>query len=385
MRIIISSLTYPLRNGVTSSINLSVDGLLKKGHEIKIVAPEYDIGKIRPEHMPIKSSVIGKLFLQLFGKEERMFSLDARPLIQKVVDNFRPDIFWLHTVNWMPNTFERIMLESNKGKVLTYHTLVEQYGRTYAGELGATQMINRSKSLGNAVDHIITPSQVIAEKLRRYKVTKPISVIPTGITPPKAKSTKVQLAAKYHFSASAPLLLWVGRISKEKNIASLLKMVSNLKKIRKDFTLLLIGPGDIEEYSKQAEQLGITQNIIFTGALEAAESKGAYFAADVFVFASKTETQGLVLGEAMIAGTPVVGLYSPIQKEIYPEKVAIVVYRENEFALCVDKLLKNDTKRSQLSERGREFVHKNFSVESMTQKQIKVFEEVIKRESSLVG
>lgn len=378
MKILISSLTYPLRNGVTSSIDLSADGLLKAGHEVRIVAPEYDAGKKRPEHVPIPSSTIGQLFMQLFGKEERMFAIDARGDIEKVIEDFQPDIFWLHTVNWMPSLFERIMLDSDKGKVLTYHTLVEQYGRTYAGEIGAARMIRRSIKLSNSVDHVITPSHVIADKLRSYGARKPISVIATGITKPSKAVTKEELARRFNFSAELPLLLFVGRISKEKNISSLLKMAANLKTLRGEFTLLLVGPGDVEETIEEAKVLGLEKNVVTTGALNVEDSKACYAAADVFVFASQTETQGLVIGEAMIANTPVVALKSPIQSEIYPSDVAVVIDKEKDFANKVNELLDNPEQRQNIIEKAQKFVTENFSCEVMTNRQLAVFESVVK-------
>jgi glycosyltransferase involved in cell wall biosynthesis len=140
---------------------------------------------------------------------------------------------------------------------------------------------------------------------------------------------------------------------------------------------LLIGPGDVEDYSKEAADLGILDNAIFTGPVSSEEVKGSYDAADVFVFASQTETQGLVIGEAMIANTPVVALKSPIQPEVYPESVSVVVRDEAKFAEEVDKLLKNPDKQKKLAELGKKFVEENFSCEQMTKKQIEVFEKAL--------
>ncbi|MEK7534999.1 MAG: glycosyltransferase, partial [Patescibacteria group bacterium] len=138
MKIVIGSMTYPLANGVTTSINTSVDGFVRAGHKVAIIAPRYDdLGKVRPEHHPVTSSEIGRWFLSALHKKERFFSASsATEEIKKIVEDFRPDAYWLHTVTWAPNAFERIMQQSNKPNVLTYHTLIEDYGRAYAGEIG---------------------------------------------------------------------------------------------------------------------------------------------------------------------------------------------------------------------------------------------------------
>ncbi|HUD20514.1 MAG TPA: glycosyltransferase [Candidatus Saccharimonadales bacterium] len=376
MRILIGSLTYPLHNGVTNSINTSVDGFVKAGQKIQIVAPRYQQQLARPEHRPVMASPLSKFFLQLFGKEERMFGYKAYGQIKKIAQDFGPDAYWLHTITWAPNAFERAMIASKKAKVVTYHTLVEMYGQAYGGELGALRMVERSRKVCNAADIIITPSQVIADKLRSYEVTKPIKVIPTGILKSEKSFSKSELAEKYHFSPDNALLIFVGRISKEKNISALIKMAATLAKMRQDFTLLLVGPGDIEETQAEAKKMDVEKQVILTDGLPLADSKACYGAADAFVFASQSETQGLVLGEAMIAGTPVVALNSPIQAEVYPEEVAVVVRDETQFASEVNRLLCDKSLQEKLAVEGKKFVEENFSVDGMISKQITVFESV---------
>lgn len=382
MRIVLGSLTYPLPNGVTNSVNLTVDGLLAAGAQVMIVAPDYGLKLARPEHKIIPSSSLGKLFMSLWGKEERMFSWRSRSKMEKLIADFRPDVFWLHQVTWAPNLFEKVMLDSGLPTLLTYHTLVEQYARVYAGtvglaEAGAERMVNRSKELANAVNQVITPSTVIKDKLIGYGVTTPISVIATGITPPVPSLTKAELAARYKFSPDNALLLFVGRISEEKNIKALLGMARDLKKMQVAFNLMLIGPGDIAETKKQAVQLGISGCVTLTDALPASVTRACYGAADVFVFASQSETQGLVLGEAMMAGLPVVALDSPIQKEIYPEEVAVVVYDQKLFASAVGDLLKDEPRLKLLAANGQKFVTDHFSDAIMTQKQLALIEKLI--------
>lgn len=370
MKIVISSLTYPLPNGVTTSINTSVDGFIKEGHKVIVVAPDYGKGKIRPEHYPVTSSLWARMLTRLFHKEERMFALSARKQIEKIVKEFQPDAYWLHTVNWSASVFEKIMVSSDRVKVLTYHTLVEQYGRVYAGEIGANRMIWRSKALGNQMDAVITPSEMIKNKLRQYGVTKPVQVIPTGVNLPGQHFSRQEIAQKFDFSPEAAVLLYVGRVSKEKNISELIVMASQLKKMTDKFVLLLVGPGDIDETHRLAAQLGVAQQLRCSGGLPKEEAQKIYAACDLFVFASQTETQGLVINEAMAAGLPVVALDSPIQNEVYPDDQAVVVRNKEEFAASVYRLLNDSQRRQELSEKGKQFVEKNFSTKGMIEKQI---------------
>lgn len=377
MRIAFCSLTYPLPNGVTSSINESLDGFIAAGHEVIIISPDYDKAPVRPEQRIVASSQLIKLLTNSYGNGERFFGWRASRQIKSVLKKFQPDAFWLHTVTPASNAFERIMIKAVQPDVLTYHTLLEDYGRTYAGAIGAQQMIRRSTDICNSVDTVITPSQFMKSKLVEYGVTQPIEVIASGIEPITTSYTKEELAKRFNFPATNTLLVFVGRVVKEKNITALLVMMADLVKIRPDVTLLLVGPGDIDGTKKEAAELGIGSNLAFTDQLPLAEAKKCYGGADLFVFASQTETQGLVVGEAMSAGVPVVALTSPIQKEVYPEDVAVVVRDASLFAARVDDTLNNEEKMKELTEKGRLFVTEHFSKKVMIERQVAVFQKLI--------
>jgi len=379
MRILISSLTYPLRNGVTVSIDATVDGLIAKGDKVLVVAPRYKKIKHRPEHRPVPSSAVARAIGSLIGKEERTFGITAPYYIEKIAKEFKPDIYWLHTLTWGPNAFELHMLKSDKPKVLTYHTLVEEYGRMYGGKIGAALMRRRSKSVANKMDVIITPSKVIGEKLRKYGVIKPTYAIPTGINIVKKYFTKEELCAKFNIPPNSKILLFVGRVCKEKNIDALLKIMKKIKEKDSNIFLLIIGPGDVEKFSALAKEMDVADRIIFTGSLPAEETHKIYGGSDVFTFSSKSETQGLVIGEAMMAGTPVVAFYSQIQPEIYPKNLALVVRDVSEFSKAVLNILKDREKREKMTKDAKEFVLENFSREAMTRKQRELFLKVYNR------
>lgn len=374
MKILIGSLTYPLPNGVTVSIETSLDGFRDRGHKMRVVAPEYPVGQVRPEHVAIPSSELGHKFVALFGKEERMFGWRAVGKIKKVAKIFQPDAFWLHTLSWAPNAFERTMLQAKKPKVLTYHTMVEEYGRIYAGAVGAEMMALRSRHVANEMDWVIVPSQTIERKLRDYGVTKPITVIHTGVEVPSQPLTKGELAEQFHFPTTSPLLLMVGRVSKEKNISALLRMLQILSATMPETVLLIIGPGDIDEVSAEAKELGIAKQVVCTGAVSKEIAHRAYGAADAFVFASQSETQGLVISEAMMANTPVVALDSQVREEVYPTNTALIAADEKELAALTHKVLTNHHLKEQLTKTASQFVHKEFSINSMITKQVALFE-----------
>ncbi len=380
LRLLVSSLTYPLPNGVTASINTAVDGLLKNDYYIKIVAPDYKTGTVRPEHETVPSSLIAHAAVKkLFGKEERVFRPTSSKKISAIENDFDPDIYWLHTVTFAPNVFERHMLKSKKGKVLFYHTLVEEYGRLYAGKIGAAVMRKRTKELCNKVDAVMTPSMMMKERLLECGVKTPVSIIPTGIDAPPKSFTKKEIRSRFNIPEKAKILLYLGRMSKEKNLEPLLHMMVELKKRNYNAVLLFVGPGDIAEVNEEAKEMKIDDVVICSGPLKREDAQMVYGACDAFVFTSQTETQGLVIGEAMLADLPVVALTSPIQKEVYPRGKAVVITKEDKLADAVVNILDNKKEREKMVKDAKEFVLKKFSREEMTRKQMKVFEEVYKK------
>jgi 1,2-diacylglycerol 3-alpha-glucosyltransferase len=379
MKILISSLTYPLPNGVTVSIDATIDGLIKKGDDVLVISPNYYKKKHRPEHRPVASSLVTHAIGSLIGKEERTFGLFAFGQIKRIADKFNPDIYWLHTLSYAPNFFEKHMLKSNKVKILTYHTLVEEYGRMYAGEIGANLMKKRSEIVANQMDAVIVPSKVIAEKLGSYGVTVPRYPIPTGIAKIEKYFSREELSEKFGIPEDSKILLYVGRICKEKNIGTLLEVMKIIKEKNKEIFLLIVGPGDVDKFKALAQEMGIEKRIIFTGPLPAEEAQRIYGGCDVFTFPSKSETQGLVIGEAMMANIPVVAFYSQIQPEIYPKDIALVVKDKAQFAKAVLEILENNEDREEMVEKAKKFVMANFSRAAMTRKQRELFQKVSKK------
>ncbi|QQG49612.1 MAG: glycosyltransferase [Candidatus Berkelbacteria bacterium] len=377
MKILVGSLTYPLPNGVTNSINVSLDGFKEAGHELIVVAPDYGTGKFRPEHYPVASSRILEIVSGSYGNGERFFSLKAAGQIQRIIAELNPDAYWLHTVTWAPNIFEVIMAQQRKPRVVTYHTNIDYYGRVYAGAVGEKHMAERSREVCQAVEQIIVPSHQIEEKLRALDVSKPIAVIPTGIPPAHGALTPKELRQRYSIPQENKVLLFTGRLVREKNISGLIQMMADLCKLRSDVSLLLIGPGVHKDFETEAESLGVKKNIVMAGQASAQEVRRHYPAADAFVSASQHETQGLVIGEAMYAGLPVIALDSPIREEFYPQSVAVVVSEQASFAASVNKVLNDEKLALKLTEAGKKFFAKNFAVQLMIDRQIKLFNSVV--------
>jgi glycosyltransferase involved in cell wall biosynthesis len=163
----------------------------------------------------------------------------------------------------------------------------------------------------NALDAVVVPSTAMRERLESYGVTTPLHVLPTGIPASRfAGGDGAAFRARYGIPPGQPVALFVGRVAHEKNIGFLLEAMVHTRCQCPDALLVVAGEGPARaDLQARGNQLGLTDAVRFIGYLDRRDAlPDCYAAADVFAFASRTETQGLVLLEAMAAGLPVVAL-----------------------------------------------------------------------------
>jgi glycosyltransferase involved in cell wall biosynthesis len=184
-----------------------------------------------------------------------------------------------------------------------------------------------------------------------------------------------------------PMLLFVGRVAHEKNIGFLLEMHLELIKNHPDALLVITGEGPAEESIKQSiEKLGISNKVRMIGYLDRGhELIACYKAADIFVFASKSETQGLVLLEAMAQGTAVVAIAELGTKSILIEGEGVLIAKDdiNDFADKVSALLSDAPKRQMIGEKGRQYAQEKWGAGVLAKKVAKFYKSAINQKSSL--
>jgi 1,2-diacylglycerol 3-alpha-glucosyltransferase len=220
--------------------------------------------------------------------------------------------------------------------VATYHTLFEEYVQHYARFLPGDWLKAQARALSrrqcNALDAVIVPSTAMQQRLADYGVDVPLHVLPTGIPLAQFAGGDGQAFRHRHgILSNRPLALFVGRVAHEKNIGFLLEALIHARQLRPDILLVIAGEGPaMADLKAQVKTLGLRDAVQFIGYLNRQrELPDCYAAADVFVFASRTETQGLVLLEAMAAGLPVIALAEMGTTDILaPARGAIVPLAE---------------------------------------------------------
>lgn len=311
MRILmLSDVYFPRVNGVSTSIKTFRDDLVSLGHECVLVAPEYPV---QPEEADDANVVRLPSWRVPFDPEDRLLVWPRLTAWARTLAPGDFDIIHVQTPFSAHYAGLRIAKRIGAPLVETYHTYFEHYLHHYVPALPSSLTKGFARRLTvsqcHAADHIISPSPQMAEALRAYGVTSPITTLATGL-PASAfiKGDRSRFRKTHNIPESRPVALFVGRVAHEKNIDFLLRMLVELRKLVPDVLMLIAGEGPAEPHIKSlVASLGVGENVKMLGNMDRGQTlRDCYAAADVFVFASRTETQGLVLLEAMAQGTPVV-------------------------------------------------------------------------------
>ena len=247
--------------------------------------------------------------------------------------------------------------------VATYHTLFEEYLSHYVPFVPrqAMRALARRISRGqcNALDGIVVPSTAMRDTLQRYGVQTRIEIVPTGIPLLEFSGGTARASAPSTALRSLARCCCMSAVLRSKNIDFLLRVLMQVRRAMPDVLLVVCGEGPaLGRLTRLARSLRIREAVRFVGYLDrATRLLDCYRAADAFVFASRTETQGLVLLEALALGVPVVSTAVMGTRDIVaPERGALVAEDdEMDFAACVTRLLNDAPFRARLSAEGRQY------------------------------
>ncbi|MDP2962901.1 MAG: glycosyltransferase [Sulfurimicrobium sp.] len=358
--LMISDVYFPRINGVSTSIATYRDELEERGHEVHLIAPDYDgvrtddefrIRRVPARHLP-------------FDPEDRLLKARCVLVEREALKNEEFDLIHIQTPFVAHYLGVKLAKELGIPRVETYHTYFEEYLYHYLPFLpkGSTRILARSLSRRqcNDLDALVVPSHGMLDVLRGYGIQTRAEVIPTGLpvdnfTPGDGAAFR----ARHRIPPQRPVMLYVGRVAFEKNIGFLLHVTARIRRDMPDVLLIIAGEGPALNLLKsQAAQLGLGNNIMFVGYLDRkSELPDCYRAANVFIFSSCTETQGLVLLEAMAQATPVVALAELGTRDVLQEGqgTLIAAHEIEDFAAKTMSLLQSADKARQLGERGHEY------------------------------
>lgn len=355
MRILmITDVYFPRVNGVSTSIRSFRHELRALGHHVTLIAPEYpkasddeaDIIRIPSRYVPR-------------DPEDRMM---RRGQIDRLIPSLREqrfDIVHIHTPFIAHYAGVKLARALALPSVESYHTFFEEYLHHYVPLIPRPLMRFLARrftvSQCNAVDQVIAPSRAMQEGLTDYGVNTSINILPTGLEASQFKlGNGARFREQHGIAANRPVLLYVGRVAHEKNIDFLLQVFKSVLTSVPDALLLIVGEGPaLGHVQSLARRLELGDSTRFIGYLNRdTELLDCYRAGDLFVFASRTETQGLVLLEALAQGTPVVSTEHMGTKDVLANTKGSRVVEEDEaaFTHATVALLQDKQARLQLAQ-----------------------------------
>jgi 1,2-diacylglycerol 3-alpha-glucosyltransferase len=317
MKICMMTNTYlPHVGGVARSVSTFAEEFQRQGHEVLVVAPEFD-GKPLPAEA--EKMVVRVPSLRNFNGSEFSVRLPLAAGLSDRLDAFQAEIMHAHHPFLLGDTALRIAQNKNIPIIFTHHTRYEDY--THYVPFSDTMRdiaIQLPTHFANLCDGVIAPSESIARTIRRRGVKAPMSVIPTGIDVKAfASADGRSFRAKLDIPADALVIGHVGRLALEKNLGYLSESVALFLKATPKARFLVVGDGPWrEEMQKVFEKHACADRLILAGKRTGRVLREAYRSMDVFVFASQSETQGMVIAEAMAAGLPVVALNASGVREV---------------------------------------------------------------------
>ncbi|RUR32076.1 glycosyltransferase [Vreelandella andesensis] len=310
----ISNNYFPFVSGVSVSVERLRQGLSDLTHQVQLLVPRYrDAWQDDETIMRIPT-------VMAFG-EKREFRLtnpfSAR--FRRCLRRFKPDVIHVHHPFWLGSMGLWMGKRLRVPVIYTYHTRLEHYahfvplpGALFRNLISHTLI----KHFSNRCQGVIVPTYSAEEYLRMIGVKTPTLIQPTGIDAARFADTDsdalTELRQQLSIDPADTVLVSVSRISQEKNIGFMLEALAELKSQgNQSLRLLLIGDGpDRKTIQQHIEALGLEQQVTLVGAVPPEEMPRYYHLGDIFVFASTSETQGMVILEAMAAGLPVVAVRS---------------------------------------------------------------------------
>ncbi len=372
---------YPQINGVVTSVMLLRNELIKQGHEVTVITvkvPDYtekEEGIIRINSIPFSR-----------WKEFRV----AIPFIFSVYRKIRHlnfDIIHTHTEFTVGLIGRFFSVHLQIPVVHTFHTIYEDYTH-YIGSIKTVQSLVKkfiaksSKEYVKPYSAIIVPTEKTKNLMIKYKVKSPIYILPTGIdlekfgNPDPDKVSEIK--KEFEISSSTPVILVLGRISEEKSIDLIVRQMPVILEKTPLAKLVIVGDGPFRKSLEEiTANLNISTNVYFTGRVCFEEVPNYYAISNVFVSASKTETQGLTIMEAMASGIPVV-VYDDdnVAGVVFHGKSGMLFETPEELTFSLLEVLTDTAKAKQLSIEGLKSVN-NLSKEIFARNAIKIYRDLI--------
>jgi glycosyltransferase involved in cell wall biosynthesis/pimeloyl-ACP methyl ester carboxylesterase len=323
-----------------------------------------------------------------------IFSLNfpVSGLLTRYMREFSPDILHSHSPFFIGDFAVRLSRQHATPLVLTYHTMFEQYPHDWPVQNEGMKrfLIKYTSGYTNLLDQVIVPSESVRDILLKRGVRTPMEVVPTGIDLERfSKGDRKAFRKQNDIPQEALVIGYAGRLAPEKNLGFLTNCLVEVLKKDPRIHILVVGQGPSEKMIKDIfSQAGFEKRLHLTGALHYQHLVDAYFAMDLFAFASLSETQGMVLVEAMAASVPVVALDAPGAREVVVDHINGRLLNEMDQQSFIDALLwvlHRPSEELQIIKNAARKTAQKYPIDSTAKHMLEIYEKIRLKKSISLG
>ena len=365
--------------GVTGSIESFRRELEKRGHSVYIFAPRYK------EYKDKNSRVFRYPSLDINIKFRFPLAIPHSWKMRKILKNLNLDIIHSQHPNLLGAAAAQWARRKKIPLIFTWHTLYDQYTNFVPflpKKFVADYMIKKAVKYANRADAVITPTESIISIIKKWGV-KNNNIIPiaTGVEEEDFKNADRNIIRrKYNIAEDEILLLLISRLTEEKNIKFVFEAVKDILKNNNKIKFLVAGGGYlITKLKNLCEEEKITDKVFFSGEVKREEIKNYYAAGDIFVYGSKSETQGMIITEAMYMGLPIVAVDATGIKSLVLNNSNgfLVSEDEEEFTNAILKLVNDKDLRNKFSENSAHIARMKFTASVCAERMLEVYKECL--------
>ena len=383
MKILITTDTYrPTINGVVTSIESLKKALDRLGHDVRILTFSDSFNS----KQECDIYYMGSLGAGKFYPDARMNKLFYNRFYEDIMD-WKPDIVHSQTEFTMFIQAKKIAKDLDIPLLHTYHTVYEDYTHYFSlnKKIGKELAKQFTKQIIKNTDGVVVPTNKIYNLLTEYNIHEDIYVAPTGINVNKlSECDDFDIRSGYKIPEDKHIVLFLGRIGKEKNITEILQYLENIN--RDDIVFIIAGAGPfLSELKDICSNSKIRDRLIFTGMIDSSKVGNFYSKADVFVSASTSETQGLTFIESMACSTPIICRHDDCLDGVLIEgKTGFGYDTEEEFIDYLNQILDNEKLRDKMGKNCKQLVDENYTEDSFANKIEKIYKKVIENHAKSV-
>jgi len=380
MKIAMFTNTYvPHVGGVAGSVQQLTEDCRALGHQVLVVAPEF------PGMPEREDDVIRMPAIQNFNGSDFSVSFPAPIQLRERLQEFDPDIIHTHHPYLLGDTALRISAGLNTPIVFTFHTMYEKYTHYVPADSPLLKrfVIQLSTRYVNLCNHVIAPSESVKGVLSERNATTPISVIPTGVRYDRFSNgdgSAIRREAGIPPGRDAFVVGHVGRLAPEKNLDFLARGIAEFLDRTPDAHFLVAGEGPSLETMKLVfRERGQADRVHFLGVCKDQRLVNVYHAMDIFAFTSQSETQGMVLAEAMAAGVPVVALDGPGVRDIVTHRANGLLLTESDtesFAASLEEVAGFSPEQYGKWQQAADRTAREYSARNSARKALKLYQQV---------